>query len=395
MPLFACSLLNDFAPLPETSGASGLGAGAGADGDSALCAVALGGAHTCARGENGSLWCWGDNSQGQLGTSRSKSSPAQVAALGVSVVEAALGGGHSCARKEDGTVWCWGDNSYGQLGDGTDLGTSSSPVLVSALGVTAVAVALGTSHTCARKGDGSLWCWGDNSQGQLGDGTLVARSSPVLASALGATAVAVALGTSHTCARKGDGSLWCWGDNSQGQLGDGTTAEKGSPVKLPVEAALLGTTAVEVAAGVFHTCARKADGSLWCWGRNAYGQLGDGTLLDRASPVQVAALGTMVVGVALGGHHSCARKADGSLWCWGRNAYGQLGDGTLLDRASPVQVAALGTTVVGLALGGYHSCARKHDGTLWCWGRNDYGQLGDGTLLDQSSPVPVPVPLCP
>jgi alpha-tubulin suppressor-like RCC1 family protein len=352
--------------------------------------VALGGYHGCARKQDATLWCWGHNFYGQLGdgSTAEKSSPVQVSKLGAPAVEVALGGYHSCAGKQDATLWCWGRNEYGQLGDGSTV-QKPSPVQVSALGTAAVEVALGLYHSCARKQDGTLWCWGRNGSGQLGDGTTVQKSSPVQVSALGPVAVEVALGADHSCARKQDGTLWCWGYNGSGQLGDGTTVNKSSPVQVSA----LGTAVVEVALGVAHSCARKQDGTLWCWGNNGSGELGDGSTVNKPSPVQVSALGTAAVEVALGADHSCARKQDGTLWCWGDNFYGQLGDGTTANKLSPVEVTALGTTVIEVALGSAHSCARKQDGTLWCWGNNGSGQLGDGTTVNK--PLPVQVPPCP
>ncbi|MBI4700605.1 MAG: hypothetical protein HY744_05490 [Deltaproteobacteria bacterium] len=209
---------------------------------------------------------------------------------------------------------------------------------VSALGTSALAVATGGYHTCAVKKDGTLWCWGRNADGELGDGTTQSKSSPVQVSALGTSALAVAAGGYHTCAVKAGGTLWCWGNNEYGQLGDGTTQDETSPVQVSV----LGTSALAVAGGQAHTCAVKAGGTLWCWGRNANGQLGDGTTQDKTSPVQVPALGTSALAVAAGNDHTCAVKAGGTLWCWGNNEYGQLGDGTTQKKLSPVQVTALG-----------------------------------------------------
>ncbi|MBI4704415.1 MAG: hypothetical protein HY744_25195 [Deltaproteobacteria bacterium] len=197
--------------------------------------------------------------------------------------------------------------------------------------------------------------------------------------------VAVAAGGDYTCAVKADGTLWCWGWNQYGQLGDGTTQDK----PLPTQVSALGTSAVAVAAGADHTCAVKADSALWCCGWNQYGQLGDGTTQDKPLPTQVKALGTSAVAVAAGWLHTCAVKADGTLWCWGHNEYGQLGDGTTQDKPLPTQVSALGTSAIAVAAGRAHTCAIKKDGALWCWGRNDYGQLGNGTTQSKSSPVQV------
>lgn len=298
-----------------------------------------------------------------------------------SVAEVAVGNNHTCARKTDGTLWCWGSGVAGQLGDGTTL-DKLLPVQVTALGTDVAEVAAGGFQTCARKTDGTLWCWGDNAYGQLGDGTTVDRLSPVQVTALGTDVIQVAVATSHTCARKADSSLWCWGGNASGKLGDGTTVSKSSPTQVTS----LGTTVADIAVGASYTCARKTEGSLWCWGNNSYGQLGDGTTASKSSPVQVTALGPEVAEVALGTSHTCARKNDGSLWCWGFNNAGQLGDGTVISKSSPAQIAP---GIAGVAAGGFYTCATKSDGSLWCWGANGSGQLGDATTVDKPSPVQV------
>src|SRR5262249_10343745 len=190
-----------------------------------------------------------------------------------------------------------------------------------------------------------------------------------------------ALGDSHTCGRKTDGTLWCWGFNLDGEVGDGTTTNQTTPVQ--IGAGTLGNAMAEVEGGARHSCARKTDNTLGCWGVNGVGELGDGTNVSKPSPVQAGAgtLGGAVAEVALGYSHTCARKIDGTLWCWGDNSSGQLGDGTTVNKSSPVQIGAgtLGSAVAEVALGSYHTCARKTDGTLWCWGYNTSGELGDGT----------------
>ncbi len=294
-------------------------------------------------------------------------------------------GGHSCARLADGTVWCWGGNYNGQLGDGTKT-NKSLPVKVDALGSTATSVRASTgSHTCALKNDGTLWCWGFNNRGQLGDGTTVDETMPVQVTALGSLVVEVAVGSQHTCARKTNGTVWCWGWNDGGQLGDGTYDTKSTPAQV----AALGSSALEVAAGDSHTCARKADGTLWCWGNGNLGALGDGSATVKPTPVQVAALGTSVIGVTAGGGYTCARKSDSTAWCWGWNDKGQLGDGTTTDKSIPVQLTTLGTTVSEIQAGFKGTCARRTDGSAWCWGANGLGQLGDGTTTEQHTPVQV------
>jgi alpha-tubulin suppressor-like RCC1 family protein len=378
--------------------------------------IAAGGNHTCAYRQDGTLWCWGYNQMGQLGQGPTavvdgggvnQSSPVQATPLGATVVEVAAGSLHTCARKQDATLWCWGDNIAGQLGNGT-LGwpPTFDLVQVAPLGTSVVEVAAGANHTCARTQDGKLWCWGDNGAGQVGDGTIsvgdaasAVKASPVQVASLGTGAVQVAAGNVHTCARKQGGTLWCWGHNEYGQLGDGTTggvACSGSVCKpVPVQVTGLGASVVEVSTGDGHTCARKQDGTLWCWGRNTYGALGTGmTGWKEPSPLKVASLGTDVVAVTAWGDHTCARKQDGTLWCWGKNTSGQVGEGTTASpKPLPVQVTALGASVLEVSAGREHTCARRQDGTIWCWGANYLGQLGDGTTTGK--PTPVQVLACP
>lgn len=274
---------------------------------------------------------------------------------------------HNASIKDDGSLWTWGSNSYGQLGDGGRT-SQTSPVQV---GTGYRAVVAGEHHTLALKTDGSLWAWGLNSDGQLGDGSTTIRTSPVQ---VGTGYSAIAAGYRYSIALKADGSLWAWGNNEYGQLGDGTTTGRSSPLLIDV-----GYTAV--AAGWSHTLALKADGSLWSWGHNSLGQLGDGSEIDRASPVQI---GTGYTVLAAGFAQSLALKTDGSLWAWGIN----VGDGSTARRASPVQIG-IGYTAV--ASGQHHSLALKADGGLWAWGINNYGQVGDGSTATRTRPVQVDI----
>jgi alpha-tubulin suppressor-like RCC1 family protein len=340
--------------------------------------VAAGYAHTCAIKQDGSLWCWGDNRYGQVGNGNfigSITIPVQIMSSGV--VSVAAGGWHTCAIKQDGSLWCWGWNSDGRLGDGTNT-SRSTPVQIMSSGVSSVA--LGGQHTCAIKIGGSLWCWGGNFYGQLGDGTKANKNIPVQIIPSGV--VAVALGALHTCAIKTDGSLWCWGHNGFGQLGDGTVTDRNTPVQI------IPSGVSSVAAGYHYTCAIKTDSSLWCWGVNYGGNIYSGNI-----PSQLIPSGAVFVEVGYGEEygvvqdHLCTIKQDGSLWCWGWNYYGQLGDGTNTSRTTPVQIMSSGVSSV--SLGGLHTCAVKTDSSLWCWGSNYYGQLGDGTYTNRNTPVRV------
>lgn len=340
--------------------------------------------HTVALRYDGTVWTWGANSSGQLGdgTTVNRSRPVRVSGL-TSVTAVAAGENHTLALDSDGTVWAWGGNWSGELGDGTTA-SSSTPVQVSGL-TNVTAVAAGVSSSAAVRSDGTVWTWGDNEVGQLGDGTRVNRSTPVQVAGLtGATSVSV--GSSHMVAVRNDDILWAWGGNWYGQLGDGTTTDRLSPVQVQGI-----SQAVAVSAGHNHAIVLRSDGSVWTWGRNQHGQLGDGTIISKLTPVQVPGLSGIEV-IATGESNTAAVALDGTLWIWGSNSSGQIGDGTAIDRYMPMQIAwtFVPSRATAVAAGDYHSLAVSSDGTVWAWGGNWHGQLGDGTSITRLSPVQVP-----
>jgi alpha-tubulin suppressor-like RCC1 family protein len=363
--------------------ASGPMPGADASSASGVVELALGGDHTCARLTDGRVKCWGSNFDGEIGdgTTIDRSVPTEVVGL-AGTVQLSMGGlDHSCARLSDGTIRCWGSGSYGQIGDGAEV-ARTVPTSTAGLTSRATQISLGSRHTCALRDDGAMSCWGRNLEGELGDGTEVGRPLPETVSTLPAVAE-IALGYSFTCARlRGDGEVSCWGMNSSGALGDGTTNDHALPaaVKLPAPA-------ISVAAGGEHACARLVDGRVMCWGGNESGQLGDGTMVQRESPVEITSVEGFAT-IVLGLRHSCGLSADGTVACWGNNSSGQLGDGTTIARVSPTPVDRL-ADVVEIALGGFHTCARVKNGSVMCWGANLGGELGDGTTIDRHSPTAV------
>ncbi|MCX6879949.1 MAG: hypothetical protein NTW21_40035 [Verrucomicrobia bacterium] len=294
----------------------------------------------------------------------------------------ATGYHHTVVLKSDGSLWASGDNTHGKLGDGT-FDDKTSPVRIGTANDWS-SIAVGADHTVALKSNGTLWTWGLNNVGQLGDGTTAGRRSPGQVGTdnrwVAVTAGGVTGTTGHTVALKADGTLWAWGNNDYGQLGDGTGAEKDSPVQVGTA-----TTWVAVAAGSNHTVALKADGTLWAWGDNSDCQLGDGTTVDKFSPVQVGTDNHWVT-ISAGDNHTVALKSDGSLWAWGFNSSGQLGDASTMDKNAPVQVGTANNWVAANA-GATHTVGLKSDGSLWVWGNNYYGQLGDGTSSSRTSPV--------
>jgi alpha-tubulin suppressor-like RCC1 family protein len=291
----------------------------------------------------------------------------------------------------------WGANYYGQIGNNSTIRNSAlavrSPVQIGAL-TNWSKLACGAAATLAVKTDGTLWSWGRNTEGQLGQGDIVHRSSPVQVGALTTWSTVFCTGGGNSgygssFAIKTNGTLWSWGNNSSGQLGQGDIVHRSSPVQV---GAL--TNWSLISGGQYHVLALKTDGTLWTWGYNNYGQLGQNDTVHRSSPVQIGALTTWsTIGTA--SQTSAAIKTDGTLWNWGRNGSGELGDGTTTGKSSPVQVGALTTwakisgrgQINDQNAGGFH--AIKSDGTLWAWGNNNDGSIGDGTATGKSSPIQI------
>ena len=304
------------------------------------------------------------------------------AAAGETTPMIAAGGSHSMALKSDGTVWAWGYNLFGQLGDNSTT-DRSAPVLVSNLS-NVTAIVAGGEHSMALRNDGTVWAWGRNVEGQLGDSSTTDSSTPVLVSNL-SNVTAIAVGQGHSMALRNDGTVWAWGDNRYGQLGVDSIPSSRTPVQV---SGLTGITAV--AAGVGHSMALKNNGTVWAWGWNDCGQLGDDSTADRHTPVQVLDLAGMTT-IAVGSFYSLALKSDGKVWAWGANFNGQLGDSSTTDRSAPVQVSDQTglTDATAIAAGGIHSMALKNDGTVWAWGDNRCGQLGVDGIPYSNAPVRV------
>ena len=310
----------------------------------------------------------------------------------------AAGYHHTVALKEDGSVWTWGSNIAGQLGDGTTLGRTS-PVQIMTKGSGVIKIAAGRFYSLALKEDGSVWAWGQNTWGQMGDGKESNRLSPVRVMPPGSGVIKIMAGRDFILAIKTDGSLWAWGFNDARQLGERLADEASSnlyALRQPFRLMEPGSGIIAVASGKRNVIALKADGSVWGWGDNQWGQLGDGTEARRWPPVQVMAPGSQVVAIGSGSFFSLAVKADGSVWAWGNNYYGQLGNGSPEVQFNlPQRILPPGSGVVSVTAGMQHVIAVKSDGSVWGWGLNNAGQVGDGAQwkweiakLDDNSRIP-------
>jgi alpha-tubulin suppressor-like RCC1 family protein len=426
-------------------------------------ALSAGARHTCALKGNGSVACWGSNSSGQLGDGSINDKAAATTVVGLTDAVAIsagqdlpIGVAHTCALKANGSVVCWGGNTYGQLGDGTRTDRTTTVAVTGLSGV--VALSAGSNHTCALKANGSAACWGLNTTGQLGtnpnadipiaNSFLNTKINPTASQVISLTnAVALSAGSYHTCALKANGSATCWGNNSTGELGDGTTAistisatVKGITDAVAISAGGIGfnakgsisyrgrtcalkangavacwgaivnggriraqsqatptivaglTETTALITGAYHTCALKKDGSLACWGNNDSGQLGNGNVgggipTGLVNSTSLNALAGGNIQLSLGGEHSCAVNG-GSVSCWGSNTFGQLGDGTTANSTTSRVVSSL-VNAATITAGTSHTCALKSDTTVVCWGKNTNGQLGNGATTLSTTPSPV------
>ncbi len=351
---------------------------------------------------DGAVSSWGESPDGILGDGSftSRSSPRRVPGLGgITTVSAC--GPSVFALDVDGVIWAWGNNDHGQLGDGTKQGRSRPKRVHGLNGVVAVTGHVGMSFTdvpasmYALRADGSVWAWGWNYKGRLGEGTTEDRLVPVQVAGL-SEVTSITVHDSGVHAVRSDGTVWAWGSNSHGQLGDGTKVDHPTPVPLPN---LANVSRIEAGADAMY--ALRLDGTVWSWGFREHGQLGDGLTgeegfiesgwpnerLMRAEPGPVLGLSD-VVAVVSWGRSAWALKSDRTVWAWGGNEYGQLGDGTELNRSRPVQMPGL-TDIISVMPGSGSVYALKSDGTVSACGSNDSGQLGDGTTVSRQSPVRV------
>jgi alpha-tubulin suppressor-like RCC1 family protein len=347
---------------------------------SGVAAVAVGIEHSCALTTAGAVECWGSNDNGELGngSGAEQAEPVAVTGLSSGVVAISASGFSSCAVTDVGAVKCWGWNANGQLGDGTTT-NRSTPVAVQGLSTGVVAVDLSNQHACALLASGAVRCWGSNSRGQLGDGTTTARLTPVTASAFPANVTGISAGGDATCVLTTARGVQCLGYNGNGQLGDGTTTERHTAGDVTG----LSSGVRQLSVGAQHVCAVMTAGGVKCWGQGSSGQVGDGLLSKSLVPVDVIGLASGVAAVSAGTFGTCAVLMDGAAKCWGVNAVGQLGTGLLRDRPAPVEVQGLAPGALDIVAGGAHSCVRTAAEGIRCWGNNFDGELGDGTHVSR------------
>jgi alpha-tubulin suppressor-like RCC1 family protein len=354
-----------------------------------VTAISAGETISCAALRGGGVSCWGflftfselmEISEGGI------SNPGAAYPFGGvqgEISAFAIGDDHICSLDTSGRVYCWGDNYHGQLGNGSEA-DSDSPLPVVGLDSGVEAIAAGRDHTCAIQ-VGRLLCWGYNSNGQLGNGGTEDQRTPVEVSNLPAQVKAVALSSNSSCALAEDGSVYCWGNNIFGLLGEAVTAGSYTPVRIQG----IPAGVISISVGDYFACVLAESGEVYCWGNNSEGQLGDGTFDFRGGVVQqVSALESNVIAITSGDAHTCALSNTGDVFCWGANSFGQLGDFSQEVSPLPVRVPRLSGDINAIAAGTNHSCALTSNGDVWCWGINEVGQLGNNTLV-RFSPVTV------
>jgi alpha-tubulin suppressor-like RCC1 family protein len=348
--------------------------------------VSTGDLHTCAVTTGGLIYCWGNNYFGQLGDSATQNrlTPVRVHGGALRFRRVVAGLRHTCAETTEGKAYCWGENLAGVLGSGWTFDERHTPAPVAG-GHTFRLIDGGDLHVCGVTTSGQVYCWGSNDSGEVGrPASVVGQPTPVLVPG-NREFTKVSAGGSHTCGVTVSSVVYCWGDNSDGQLGDSTMTSRSIP--MPVYGR---PKFKQVSAGALHTCGLTIDDRAFCWGNNAAGQLGDRTVgLSRRILIPHAVMGDhRFQGLTAGVVHNCAIDLSGRAYCWGGNQFGQLGDGTTALRRVPVTVhSQLEFKPINTGPG-FHTCGVA-GGKVYCWGSNAFGALGDGTTVDHSLPAPV------
>lgn len=351
-----------------------------------------GGTHSCGLTSGGAAWCWGRNPAGQLGDSTASATlvPVAVFQTGWSTfAQITAGAQHTCAIDGSGAPWCWGYNADGRLGDGTtNLGLA--PVLVQG-SLTLASVSAGGAHTCGLDSSGLAYCWGSNTYGQIGDNSTTFASSPVAVTMPGGgvTFSEIWAGDKHTCALDGSsGQAWCWGYGGDGAVGAGSFVGTKVPVAVSQPG---GVTFASINTEYNHSCGLTSGGQGYCWGLNSSSQLGDSTLTNRNTPVAVQQPGGLTfASIITGSNATCGLDSSGQTYCFGNNGNGQLGIGNTTASRVPVAMSQpVGVTFASIAAGSAFECGLDGVGQTWCVGRNNWGQMGDGTTTQRTTPVAV------
>jgi alpha-tubulin suppressor-like RCC1 family protein/pimeloyl-ACP methyl ester carboxylesterase len=352
----------------------------------AFTAITAGSTHTCGLAASGGAYCWGINLFGELGdgTDNGSATPRPVVGGNTFVeISASSLNFFTCGRKQSNTAYCWGFNSGGLLGDGTGAIDRLTPTPV-ASSLLFSEIEAGANHACGRTPTGEAYCWGYNIDGELGDGTIMARNAPTPVLG-GHQFVQLALGGNHTCGLVQSGAAYCWGQNLGGALGDGTTVSHGIPTLV-----VGGHDFVDLSAGAADTCGRLQSGDVFCWGTGPLGGAGDGVAAQHSVPTLVTG-GHQFVEISVTWLDVCGRIGNGDVYCWGSNMNGNFGDGTTTPRPAPTLVVA-GYRFIQISVGPDHTCGRIATGEAYCWGSNAGGQLGDGTTTDHWTPRPIILP---
>ena len=383
--------------------------------------IGAGGTYVCALDTNGQVYCWGNNNYNVLGhNSTKKFVPVAVdtargdgAMNGKTIKQIAAGSYNTCALDIESQVYCWGYNGSGSLGNDSTV-DSNSPVIVDTAsgtgamsGKTIIQISVGSLHVCALDTEGQVYCWGGNSSGQLGDNSNVQRNTPVAVNKTDGTGamngkviVQIATGSSLTCALDTEGQVYCWGFNNKGQVGNGEIGNKYTPVAVNTidgTGVMDGKVIKQISSSGYFACVLDTEGQVYCWGNNDHGQLGDGSNNHRSTPVAVntgAISGKTIVQIAAGDTHTCALDTENQIYCWGRNGFGQLGDNTEIERHIPVAVNTVDgggvmydKTIERIYAGAHYTCALDVDGKAYCWGANTDGRLGNSTNKESSTPT--------
>ena len=367
--------------------------------------------HACVIASDNKLYCWGRNHRGQLGNNSTADSSKPVAVnmtgvlAGKTIKQISSGAYHTCVVASDDNAYCWGENMKGQLGNNSTA-NSSVPVKVDTSGAlagkTIKQISTGHYHTCAVASDDKIYCWGENNNGELGNGSTVDSRVPVAVNMTGVlageTIKQISTGPSyHTCVIASDDKIYCWGENNNGELGNGSTVDSRVPVAVNMTGVLAGKTIKQMSVGTYNTCVIASDDKVYCWGSNAYGQVGNNSLTDSTVPVAVNATGVLagktIKQISVGHHRACVIASDDKMYCWGNNMGGALGNGSTADSHIPVSVnmsgVLAGKVIRRISIGAFHTCVDATDNKIYCWGSNNYGQLGNNSTANSGVPTTI------